>query len=123
MKQRHYPLSTVAALMDLDAFCNLGIADEALNAFQRLPDDIRNNSEVLSKFTAFLWRMGRRWECLLLAGRAIELHPAESLFWCIASSCLIGPETREARRELLKKAAENCPDDAKHLLAMAEEEI
>lgn len=117
------PLPTVHALLDLDGFCNLGIADEALNAFQRLPDDIRDNSEVLIRFVAWLWRMGRIKECFDYAVRAIALYPAQVWFWLIASSCLKGPEAREARRVLLCKAAESCPDDAAHLLAIAEEEI
>lgn len=115
-------MSTVRALLDLDGFCNLGIADDAIKAFERLPDEIRNDAEVLTQFTAFLWRMGRLKECFVFAILATEKHPALSLFWLIASSCLQAPEAREARRALLLKAAESCPDDAKHLLAMAEEE-
>lgn len=117
------PLSIVHALLDLDGWATLGVADEALNAFQRLPDEIRDDPEVLSQFTAFLWRVGCIKECFDYAVRAIALYPAQVLFWVIASSCLKGPEVREARRVLLLKAAESCPNESARLRAIAEEEI
>lgn len=121
MKKPNLPPSTVRAVLDFDDWCNLGDVDEALKAFGRLPDDIRDSPEALSRFTAFLFRMGRLKECFIYAGRATELYPTRVLFWIVASSCLKGPELREARRALLRKAAEKCPDDAVHLLAMAED--
>lgn len=111
------------ALLDLEGWCTLGDVEEAVKAFESLPDHMQSHRDSLSLFTAFLFRHGRYLECHYYALRGIGLYCNECLFWVIASSCLLASGLVKERNALLSAAAEHCPNEAKFLRDMAAEPV
>lgn len=113
--------TSTRALLDLEGYCDLGMVEDAMKAFQSLPTVFQNNFEALLLYSAFLYRHRQYLACHAVALRGIGLYPSNSLFWVVASSCLLTAGLVKERNDLLRAAADCCPDQAKFLRAMAAE--
>lgn len=109
------------ALGEMEGWANLGAVDEALRVYRELPEDVCETPPIIEGITSLLYRYRRYDECLLHAAVGMFLYRDVWLYWFIASSCLGQMGRVDARRELLKAAAENCPQDVEEIRAVAAE--
>lgn len=99
-------------LADLAAYCEHGLIGDAIRTWNSLPVEMQANFEALSLFTSVLYNHGRYTECFFYAMFGVVAHPGETLWWLVGSKCLRAMKRPADREQLLRVAAERCPEAA-----------